>query len=162
MREENKHEILMWAHYADAHKGIRIVFNKQSLIPNPKNLIKINKTTAQYKSGDYWKKGIKRRDFLNQIIGTVMRVKSSVWSYENEKRWLVPRQVVNEQNVDGREIMFVPIDLKAIVGIDFGLKCEAGDIREIKDLVNRRIGSSIVFRKAEIDDSGFKIKYITC
>jgi len=152
---DNHHEILMWAHYAEGYKGLRIAFDSNMLNSPSTPLIemKYSKDRLRLNPIDYWKNGIQS---LNKFYGEMLTAKSSAWAYENEYRWLVPVSLCKK---DGR-YYYVPIDSKAIIGIDCGVQCSEERISYIKKLVQSNLGESTFIRKTVIDDYEYKLKYI--
>jgi hypothetical protein len=109
--------LLMWAHYADHHKGMVIGFNSESnhsfgkfvhpVDYNPKR-IEYSIATANIKS--------------NEAIIPILRRKSPEWAYEEEHRLLVPHRSDEIEVEKGmRFYKIVPSD---IVQVIFGCKIE--------------------------------------
>jgi hypothetical protein len=123
-----KHELL-WAHYADSHKGFCIEFDVTKLIDfyylhgNAINFV--NTLSVVYKNqppkvelADLHKEKI--NDFLEKLIGT----KSKNWKYEKEYRVLFE---------DSGQIKF---DYRAIKAIYFGLRAEKTKIDYVMSEIN--------------------------
>lgn len=155
--KKKQDEILMWSHYAEGHLGLRIAFESKYLEINDAALIKMNYEVKRLKLRpiDYWLGGKK---VLEQTIEKMLQVKSSAWLYENEYRLLVSPRVCDF--ISGNA--FFPIDRRAILRVDCGLRSTKEIILEIKNLVSGNLGSNVPVRKAEIDEHEFKMKYVEC
>jgi hypothetical protein len=114
---KKKDNLLMWSHYADAHKGICIVFDAEKLVKS----INSNYIEAKLEPITYSKKfpviDIKPSDTSNVYIRreNAFLFKLNQWKYENEVRlhYKIP------ENFKTRNIVF---DYNAIVGIIEGEK----------------------------------------
>ena len=132
LRRQQKQDVckvspLMWAHYADNHKGVCIKYRF-----NSKSFPLLNEDeTELFRIGniDY-----KPRYSINEFeikIWDALFAKSKVWEYEHETRLVyystndIP--MVKTVNVPG-----------AITGIYLGLRCSGEDERIIKSLVKDR------------------------
>lgn len=69
-------EHLMWAHYANAHKGVRIDFKLKNDYEH------VQKVNYVYKLTEIKKEDIKKEDTLNEIMTTKLKI----WKYEKEAR----------------------------------------------------------------------------
>jgi len=156
---EHLYEILMWSHYTDGHRGLRIAFNKDLLeIQGTKfSEIKYSPNRLQLNPLEYLdiqERDNKLKDFNSEAIST----KSSAWSYENEYRWWVfPKQCHRE----GKDF-FIRIKPEAIVEIVCGVKCSPEQVSTIKNLVNKNLGRGDIVKKAEIDNYDLKLNYVEC
>lgn len=160
--KEKEHEILMWTHYADSHKGLRIVFNKDYIDTNNNHFMEVDYEIKrpQYGSAVYWKKGTLRDEFINEIISTCIHKKSEVWRYENEIRWLVDPKICKSVRLGLYKLMFVSFNPKAIVGVDFGLNCSSKTIKRIINLLKIDLKLDVVFKKATKHNYGYSLKYL--
>ncbi len=150
-------EILMWAHYADAHKGFRIIFDSDYFGIKNSKLIKIrySKNRAQLNPISYWQNGANK---ISEIYEKVLRQKSIAWAYENEHRLFVSPQLCEKEG----DRIFVNISLQAIIGIDCGLQCKSEQVEIIKRIVKDKYESTVKIRKTCIDNYTFKLKYCEC
>lgn len=118
---------LMWAHYADNHKGICIKYKFDSrLFP-----LLSDDETEMYRIGniDY-----KSKFSINEFeirVWDALFAKSKVWEYEHEARLIY----FSTKDVPKVKTVKVP---GAIVGIYLGLRCSGEDERIIKALVKDR------------------------
>ncbi|MDE7088573.1 MAG: DUF2971 domain-containing protein [Prevotella sp.] len=132
--------LLMWAHYADSHRGVCIEYVTMNHIM-ASGILKKVKYSNQYIRFNY----IKEPDRLKKCIFH----KSCQWSYENEYR------IVRQGSV--KEPIGIPP--KAIKGIYFGCNCSDNKINEIREIINKKGWTHIQLKKAEIDDSAFKLNF---
>ena len=106
-------EALMWAHYADSSKGIRIDFNIDKKF---QGFVK----EVEYRGRELFNNDEELKEELdeNKLENIICR-KDEVWKYEKEYRAIFPRNntVSGTGNVDST---FVPIDIKEIT---FGRGC---------------------------------------
>ena len=118
---------LMWAHYADNHKGICIKYKFNSeqfpLVNNEENEI--------FRMGNLDYKRTFSINFMDISVNDALFAKSKVWQYEHETR-LVYYSINDVPKV---KIIKVP---GAITGIYLGLRCSDEDERIIKALINQR------------------------
>lgn len=154
---DNPDEILMWSHYADAHKGLRIAFDSKVLDSQDVSFIKVEYAPDRIELNPltYWKGGHQQSILIfDKIIST----KSSIWSYEKEYRWLLKPKSCQKK----WKHSFYPINPKAIMEIVCGVECTSKQISAIKKLSRAKFSSDVKIKKAEIDDHKFKLNYIEC
>ena len=89
---------LMWAHYADSHKGFCVEYDYSNI--GPESLLPLPVVYAKHIVKMPWKycmfpEGTKKPEFSSRLIQAVL-TKHDVWKYENEWRILLPPNV--EQN----------------------------------------------------------------
>jgi hypothetical protein len=149
---------LMWAHYAESHKGICIKYNLDKL---SKQLIKTEEKIVSYlKSVEYSNEDIKlklQKD-PSYLVNTFF-LKGKEWEYENELRFLY-------FDAEGQgEHAAIPIK-NCIEAIYFGLRCSKKDketiINIMKDYEVEKIDSNgkivketIKLYQMEIDETHF-------
>lgn len=132
--------LLMWAHYADSHKGVCIEYDLQTDI-NAFCFPKKVEYSDDYMRFNY----VKNHEHVTDCIFH----KSSAWSYEDEYRIVRLGQV--------REA--VEINSLAIKSICFGCKCPLPDINEIKTIIKEKGWTHIQLKQACVDDSAFKLHF---
>lgn len=127
-KEEYLNELL-WAHYADSHKGICI---KYILPPQITRLGEDKKTVSYLRDVTY-------TDKMNSIINPQYKIdsnaaffyKSKNWEYENEFRLLY-------YDIDGNGL-YQSIELKnAIAAVYFGVNCSSRDQEAIINILKNR------------------------
>lgn len=136
---------LMWAHYADNHKGVCIKYHFNNDITkfadNDKNQIAYFRDIEYTSDMDVYRKN----GAIN--LQDAFFVKGKVWEYENELRLLA-----YDLNGTGD---YASIDAKdSIAAIYFGLKCPKNKIKEIIDILK---GCKWVNEKSIWDETNHSI-----
>ena len=139
--EKRKHPIknlLMWAHYADGHKGFCVEYDFSSEFR--KQMISLNR--VHYDTVDLSKEKLS--------ITEAFATKSKEWKYENEVRLIS----YNSGKDGDYDTVFLD-EQSSIVAIYFGLKCSDERISIIKSLLKGRgiklyqmkaVGSAIPYK----------------
>jgi len=158
--EPNKpqNEILMWAHYTKnktgSHTGMRIAFDSEYFKISGISTRKINYKTKRVLFNLLHHFQDKEKE-MKEALDKSLEEKSMVWSYENEYRLFISPELCSEEKGN----MFFTIKPNAILGIDFGIRCEMENSAMI-DLVRNNLGEKVWIRKAKTDDYEFKIQYV--
>lgn len=159
-------DTLMWSHYADNGRGVRVTFD----FP-PRGLFYYTKEVNyagnvpcfDVSSFDVWMKGESFERYIEKIVCT----KGLAWAYENEARMIVPcklpvigQEHVLSKTVSGTIIKYVCIEYGAIRRVDFG-PCvgmnEANGL--ISDLRQDERTSHIEYFKVDFDPEKYRYKY---
>jgi hypothetical protein len=137
---KKNNNILMWAHYADSHKGICLEFDYQQDVLVFSELIPM-----QYKT-NYLQYNIfgDREEICKKLVSH----KSIDWKYEDEYR--VFKFETNE-NV----IFYKPQALKSVI---FGCKASENTIREVKKSLSHN--PHLVLKKCETDNNSYKLNIV--
>lgn len=130
-------DVLLWSHYTDKHKGIRIV-------------IDFSDKYKSFTEVDYFKEleatvteVLLSPDLLTQKLKQALSKKSSVWQYEHEKRIIIPGEdTINE---------YAQLEPQSIKFVDLGLYCEKETTDEVKYILNQKKYSHIELRKVEMN-----------
>ena len=134
--------LLLWAHYADDHKGVCIEFER-----NEYNLLGNDGATKQViytKSYPSFSKVDFTKNEVFNVVQKILWTKSVDWSYEEEWRVIVSKGgIVND----------IPGKIKSIT---FGLRCSSMSMDIIKKLVE---GKNIQLRQAEKLTSEYGINF---
>ncbi|MEL0630730.1 DUF2971 domain-containing protein, partial [Psychromonas aquatilis] len=117
-------EPLMWAHYAEQHKGVCYCFDKTQLF---------NGESYKYSDIQYSNRRAKVRFFENSTtkeelksqLGDVICSKSDAWSYEKEFRYYAPSKSLIHN-----------FEAKALVAIILGCRFNKDNIIKIKTLID--------------------------
>lgn len=144
---------LMWAHYADSHKGICIKYT----FPN----IPLQKSGENAECCSLFKDVLYVKSLNSTILEPIKKnnetdtlsaffTKADIWKYENEVRLL-------NVNVKGKgEHENIPIP-NAVEAIYFGVNCSDDDIKMIKNVMSNK--TNVTFYRMVKDDKCFgKIK----
>lgn len=129
--------LLMWAHYADQHKGVCIKFDLLADIPSfafPKSV--------DYSDDYYNFNYLRNPGMASQTIWH----KSKDWAYEEEYRVVKPKfNGLCEINPD------------AVVEIIFGCRCPEDDEKEIKDAADTGVYKKLNYRHARMSSSKYQL-----
>ena len=149
-------EILLWSHYADSHKGIRIGI-EFSIEENPVYLMKKIDYQSERIQLDLTE-GIESKiaqDSLKKLTST----KSNAWRYEKEYRLTAPCHKCEKiKDSKGNWIFFFPIPENSVLGVDFGLRCDEKEKSKITNLVRSEY-PSVILRQAEYHKENFELFY---
>jgi hypothetical protein len=130
--------MLMWAHYANQHKGICIGYDSK-LITQISTKHSWVKYAKEYPEG--------RVTELETFVETILSTKSDYWSYENEIRILQ------------REKGLYTFKREAIKEVIFGLKASDQQIKVIMHLMTQLGFKKIKFRQVSLRDNQYKIYF---
>ncbi|KDN54419.1 DUF2971 domain-containing protein [Flavobacterium seoulense] len=125
---KNYNDIKMWAHYADSHKGICMVFDKDLLIGSLQN-VKLEEVKYLNNLIE-----IEIVGFENDIqlsvpkIDDIVNLKNSCWEIEDELRLFI-----NFFNKNSRRLF--PYNPKSLKGIIIGQKMESDDVATLYHLL---------------------------
>lgn len=133
--------VLMWSHYADNHKGVCISFDLEG--SKPSDLW--GAQPVQYAEARPEIPALRKTGETSEMYHALLR-KADFWSYEKEWRVVVAGRA-------GEHLSFPP---STITTVTFGARCTAEMEQRVRDELSGR-QTPIVFRKASISDSQFKI-----
>jgi hypothetical protein len=114
-------DILLWSHYGDKHKGVRIFFETDDIKILSKNLFQVVYSLERAciditdPSTSIFNKNVE------DAYRNTFKTKNKSWEYEKEVRWIINLQECIQK--DG--CSYIPLSPKAIRRIDFGCKCES-------------------------------------
>lgn len=131
-------EVLMWSHYADEHKGICLIFDKDLL--NGDNSYKESHLVVDFVKAKKVIYGLPEKlkvRFENEVsklpikyLNSSIFKKLKCWKYEKEYRILYKDTF--STNLNGINLNF---NKKALRGIIFGEKCMNADVRLIHSIL---------------------------
>lgn len=139
---------LLWAHYADNHRGVCLNYEFAPLVAmNLAQLVGVD--TVKY-GGNVFTDWLDiapvdagdSASFLNALATVYLTAKSEQWAYEEEAR------------IIRTEAGLLEVPRNILTGVCFGLRTSLDDIHLITDLV-RQYTDCTVFSKMESDDSDF-------
>lgn len=107
---------LMWAHYADSHKGIAVEFDETNeLFTHPSFLIcEYDDNPAVYDPG---------QGPNHQAVEAFARRKRAAWRYERESRLIVGLALCRKVTRGSSTLHLFSIEPKVIRSVTFGLRC---------------------------------------
>jgi hypothetical protein len=128
-------EILLWSHYADKHRGIRIGFEFPAELTKAFRISPIayqDERVAVDLTDDSEEESVKKALLLST------KTKSKAWSYEKEYRLMtvLPCCVV-EKGADNKPIEFLSIERGWVRRIDFGARCDRQNRKAILEIVRK-------------------------
>lgn len=114
---ESNRSLLMWAHYADQHKGMVIGIEDDFLdndmdisIPtrliNTKRPIKVNYDTVRFDSSEFDFTKAHINVVTRQLALKVLTTKSDDWLYEKEHRFILPIALADKIKYTGESMNF--------------------------------------------------------
>lgn len=168
----SKSDVLFWSHYADAGKGVRIIFDLKS---KPKGGVYYMKDVEYLdkipvfdcRKMEYWMQGDEFKNYLERLA----HVKGKAWEYENEIRMIIPRRIPEQmkrvpfahlcpREKDGVTHYFVRINYDAIRRIDFGPHVDLKQAaRLIEDLKHEKGTGHIAFWQATLGSGSYTYIY---
>jgi hypothetical protein len=134
-------DILMWAHYADSHRGVCLEFTSISPLMSLAQRVHYSETRpiiSQYTNVD------KAISFERAML-----TKSEHWCYEKE--WRIIR---NEEGFGHAKFQS-----KDLTGIIFGLQCQPDMVQRFREMLKDR-ASPISLYRAEINKKNYKISIV--
>lgn len=105
---ESSRSLLMWAHYADQHKGIVVGFDDdflsdietdaltQEKLIHTKKPIKISYDTTRFDPFEYENENGDFRGISKKLAMKLLTTKSDDWIYEKEHRYIIPIAVADK------------------------------------------------------------------
>lgn len=146
-------DILLWSHYAQKHKGVRIEFNFDPI--KTKSVFSLHEVIYSDRQVSV--------DYSSLLMGNpfpfdeVCRTKSKAWSYEVEVR--IISSIVSGLNTDGSVVeAYVSFDPSWVTGVDFGIKCPQKVIDSICSIIRAKYPQVIPRRAYQASDK-FSIEY---
>lgn len=160
----NANQALMWAHYADSHKGMMFEFDAAHSTFNRKR--STDDDLGYLRAVTYSQN---RPELTMAVIDgdnafeVFALTKADQWSYEEEVRFLWPLKLADQQvETKAGPIALLKCPSSAVVSITLGCKCSEESLREVHHtLLNSPDTAHIVVRKAELDENEFKLNYRT-
>lgn len=144
---------LLWAHYADGHKGVCLLYRfPGSFVANERNDF-IGFSDVNYSTDPLttWFRSIALKlpqmgfeVFRNELLFTVTTIKDKCWSYEKEGRLI--------KNGAGT----LEVERSFLIQVCFGINCSSADMAMLKDLL-RVYGYKVTFGKADKKKGDFGI-----
>jgi hypothetical protein len=113
-------EILLWAHYANGHKGVRIFFNtdKMQFSSSRPLLVTYSQERKQLLVSDFIH-GNKEKVFKD--LTDALLAKSDIWRYEAEYRYIFDLEMCFARVICQKIVYFINVDADAIMRVDIGV-----------------------------------------
>jgi hypothetical protein len=104
---ETQHNLLMWAHYANQHRGIcigyksnvleNVIFPEFEKIPLTKTPLKVNYDSKKVCDYRFELNFNNQNDFIKSVLTKVLTTKGDDWIYEKEHRLIIPISVADRR-----------------------------------------------------------------
>lgn len=155
---ESPESLLMWAHYADSHRGFLIEFDSEAPF--------FNQRLGPNDEFRHLRKVVYQQSRPSLILSKtdgieVFLTKGSEWSYETEWRMLMPLPEASQiigQGIYAIHLFAFPST--AIKGISFGCRMPANKKQEIRQLIRSSINlTHIKTREAMISKNEYRILF---
>jgi hypothetical protein len=156
-------EILLWSHYANKHKGVRIGFD----FPNLRNeAFKIEQMRYEEKRPEvvFSLGADANQEAYNALLASA-KVKSTAWKYENEHRLFTQtracerRQITNGDGTQFEEY-FLEIDRGWFRSVDFGALCPEAEIKKITSMLKSDYPGSIICQRAKFHRTDYALEFV--
>jgi len=149
-------EILLWSHYADSHRGVRIGFNMPAALPPPMVLAPMRYQEARCSASF---QEITDPNSNSKWAIEAMMVKSKGWEYEREVRLFNrPEDCNRVKESSGAIGYYVRFDASWVTTVDLGMRFPESKIPEIFELVKQKYPLAIL-RKGRFHDQTFAVEY---
>ena len=158
----DNNNLLMWAHYADHHRGAVIEYTpkveKDSVFLASKPVQYSKERPLPYKDASAMVDGLAMNpnEVIQDIIERLVYTKSDEWLYEQEYRLFVPFMLRPEQ-----EFATLKFHSEELTTIYFGCRMKDEDVKEFK-VQARKINPTVKFFKAVIAPKAYRVEYVAC
>lgn len=157
----NNADQLMWGHYAEGGRGIRIWFDSDKIKSPHRQFFRVEyrderpaKNLAELRSYEINEEWI---EFLKQVILS----KSKAWEYEHEWRLCISSKADSAEVMEKDGLEFINIPAQAITRIDFGSKgFDEDTIRIVEELSDMPELAHIKFKVATFSDLNYMYEYV--
>ncbi|RKR82917.1 hypothetical protein BDD43_3110 [Mucilaginibacter gracilis] len=138
---ENYDNLLLWAHYANCHKGVSLEFDVKTMQEWFKEIKRVNYQESMPDINIL-------EVYKEEILSSLPFYKSNHWSYEREIRiWI-------------KNSGLISFPMHAITGIAFGLKMTEDQITAICRLMVRLGYTNVNYVQAELHPTDYKLNFI--
>ena len=147
-------EILMWAHYADKHRGVRIGFDLPERTERfTLQRVEYSESRVAVDMGDSeWSQGVQG------AVKRSLRTKSTAWAYENEYRLMTTPPLCEPGTAENAGKLFIPFKREWVKRVDFGARTDSERMQAIVDLVRIEIPGAVINR-ARYHKSDYSLEY---
>lgn len=145
-------DILLWSHYGDNHKGVRIFFETDDIKILSTNLFQVvySLERARIDITDLSASAFNKN--VEDAYRNTFKTKNKSWEYEKEVRWIINLKECHQEN----GLSYIPLSPKAIRRIDFGCKCD--NDKSISILKNNAF-RHVKLYKALVHEHKFSLNY---
>ena len=173
--ESTKHDILLWSHYADFHRGLCIEFTPdyqdEHSIWRKLEPVNYSEKPPKFEWNPHLEKALKEGnlDILNNYSGkfleTVLITKAKYWSYEKEWRIVLNKNSaieVVERRADGAQIeigrlyKFKPSELSRVI---IGCKFNKSNEKLVANWISRLNNTAVKMERCIISTGEYNLKF---
>jgi len=141
---------LMWAHYANSHKGLVLEFDETSNFFHPDAFLKVDYAASRV---EYNPDGADQR-FMVELFA---RRKSLDWQYEQEYRRIVNLDQTNKQVNGGQTLYLLNIAPELLKSVSFGLRASETMKKEVLSLTEKSPLNHLQVFNTVADENEFKL-----
>ncbi len=157
---EKKNNLLMWAHYAQQHKGMVIGFNSDHEFFNKK--LNPSDDFRHLRKVSYEQERPTVRFGEDDDFSRILLTKSIEWAYEDEWRMILPMQMAEEVFIhQGEKVHLFPFPPDAVVEIILGARIPDNTRKRVREFM---LGNSkykhAVLQESRLDRKEFKLNFI--
>ena len=149
----DEYQTLLWAHYADNHKGVCILYEMpMEFLDDEDNILGVSKVAYGQDTLTEWFKNlapnlpVSHKYLITELLKVVLTAKSPPWQYEGEVRIIRPNSGSFK------------IDKSFVKQICFGLQSTDKDIEEVKSVI-QGYKSNIALYRAIRGKTDFGIEF---
>lgn len=160
-----KNNILMWSHYADSHKGVALIIDKENSFFNFSITVNIdNNKYEMYKfkfENVTYENNRPERYIDKKLSRKIFYTKYTCWNYEKEYRYvtLLHNDMPYQWKDIGKGVCSLPKDV--IKGVIFGCMCTDEQIEGWRrQLADKGGFEHLKFYKAEMDKLEYKLNIV--
>lgn len=122
-------EILLWSHYANSHRGVRIEFElDEKTIPLSEVIYSRKRCAIEFSKAN-------EGDHTNEILRRAIHTKSEAWNYEREVRLILKKNLLSTTSGPDSDMHFLPFDKSWVKSVDFGINCDDGTIERVSTIL---------------------------
>jgi len=140
---------LMWALYADKHKGMVIEFDPAHRLFNANpEFIKVDYSPnrATYDPGDS----------QHNMVEALAKRKSPQWTYQKESRLIVELRNTTTANVNGKTVQLLPIEAAAIKAVTLGVRADSALETEVRSALKNPDLKHVTFHRMTMSPDLFE------
>lgn len=157
---DNKSELLLWSHYADNGKGVRITFEFEdeggfSQVPAKARHVRYCDSIPSLDLSIYEKD----QNIFNRFLDECVWTKGTSWAYEHEIRLIAMARELKPmpKRPNLKCIEFSPGCVKEIA---FGPCVSISDMKILLMEIDGVFGDSAVYARARLDEKAFRYNYL--
>jgi hypothetical protein len=161
---QNENQPLMWAHYADSHKGIMIEFDTENPTFNRKRTA--FDELGRFRSVSYSKSRPAMNletIFKNNSFEEFALTKAEQWSYEEEIRLIWPLESADTKvPTSAGLVCLLSCPSSSVLSVTLGCKASEQTLNSVRQALQNQLGTEhISIRRSQLDASDFKLNYFS-